>query len=108
MKKYVETYNAQVGFHKYPNAPEFCHYLSHTHRHVFTIRCSFEVSDNDREVEINQRQLEIEQFLQKKFGNPCQFGGMSCEDIAELVIGEFHAHKVTVKEDDYGGATFTE
>lgn len=108
MKRKVLTYNAIEGFHRYPNAPEFCAYLSARHRHIFVIRCEFEVSHNEREIEINEQQHVIEKMLTKKFGSPCEFGDMSCETIAELIMKEYkRCIKAEVKEDDYGGASLS-
>lgn len=107
MAKFVDTYNSVVGFHRYPTAPQFCLYLAARHRHVFVVRCSFEVRHNNRQVEINEQQNKIEIYLCKKYGKPCEFGDMSCEDIAEELLMHFGASKVQVSEDDYGGATIT-
>lgn len=108
MKCYVNTYNEIIGFHYYPDAPEFCSYLSNTHRHVFIIRCSVEVSNKNREIEINELQLSIEEYLKSAFGYPCQFGYLSCEMIAEFLMQHFQKFSsVQVLEDGYGGATLT-
>lgn len=108
MKRKVLTYNAIEGFHRYPNAPEFCAYLSARHRHIFVIRCEFEVFHNEREIEINEQQHVIEKMLTKRFGSPCEFGDMSCETIAELIMKEYKScTKAEVKEDDYGGASLS-
>lgn len=107
MNRFIETYNSIEGFHRYPNAPSFCKYLSLIHRHVFVIRCKFKVSHNEREIEINHMQLKIGEYLRLKYGYPCQFGDMSCESIAEDLINHFGASAVTVLEDNYGGATLT-
>ena len=108
MKRKVLTYNAIEGFHRYHNAPEFCAYLSARHRHIFVIRCEFEVSHNEREIEINEQQHVIEKMLAKRFGTPCEFDDMSCETIAELIMKEYKScTKAEVKEDDYGGASLS-
>ena len=108
MKKFVETYNCIEGFHYYPNAPEFCKYLSARHRHLFVIRCSFEVNHNNREIEINDMQKKIEDTLHNWYGTPCEFDGLSCESIANNLLLEFNSMvKCTVLEDGYGGATLT-
>ena len=52
MNKRVITYNQVIGFHSYPDAPPSCIYLSARHRHVFVIRCKFEVLHHNREIEI--------------------------------------------------------
>lgn len=108
MKRFIITHNELVGFHRYPNAPEFCSYLSARHRHVFVIECQFKVSHNERELEINEMQEQIKKRLVLDFGQPCEFGDMSCESIAEHIMNCFdNCCKVTVLEDGYGGASFT-
>lgn len=108
MKKEIITYNLIEGFHNYPNAPEICGYLAAEHRHLFQVRCWAHVSHNDREIEINTMQNAIESELISAFGKPCMFGAMSCEDIAEFLLGKFtQLTKVQVLEDGYGGAALT-
>lgn len=108
MTKKVLTYNAIEGFHCYPDAPKFCDYLRARHRHIFVIRCEFEVSHNEREIEFNEQQHIIESMLIKKFGYPCEFLDFSCEHIAELILNKYKkCVKVEVKEDDYGGASLS-
>lgn len=108
MKRFVNTYNCIEGFHYYPNAPQFCSYLSHKHRHMFVIRCSFEVSHNNREIEINAMQNKIEKTLHDWYCTPCDFEGLSCEDIANNLMEEFdNMVECQVLEDGYGGATLT-
>ncbi len=108
MKRRVETFNAIEGFHHYPDAPSFCSYLAARHRHIFEIRCSFDVNHNEREIEINETQKQIEAVLHIKFGTPCEFGSMSCESIAEYLIKSTGAASVQVLEDGYGGASLSE
>lgn len=108
MKRYVDTYNAIEGFHYYPNAPKFCAYLGFKHRHIFVIRCQFEVTHNEREIEINEMQHKIEETLHKWYGKPCDFDGLSCESIANNLMQEFDfMYSCQVLEDGYGGATLT-
>ncbi|MBQ0154167.1 MAG: hypothetical protein KBS70_05220 [Bacteroidales bacterium] len=108
MRCFVETYNQIEGFHKWENAPKECAYLRNRHRHLFVIRCSFDVQDEDREIEINMRQNEIESFLRLQFGIPMELGGRSCEHLAHLLMERYsNLCKVTVLEDNYGGATST-
>lgn len=107
MKRYVDTYNTIEGYHFYPDAPEFCNYLSNRHRHIFVIKCQFAVNHNEREIEINNQQHKIDEYLRKKYGPVCEFGPMSCESIAEEILTQFNAEKVTVLEDNYGGATLS-
>lgn len=108
MIRKVNTYNTIEGFHQYPDAPAFCDYLAARHRHIFVVRCSFVVTHNNREIEINTKQGEIKTFLCENFGEPCEFGNMSCEDIADDLMHAFaDMNECCVLEDGYGGATLT-
>ncbi len=108
MKREVLTYNEVQGFHFYPDAPVGVGYLSHIHRHVFVIRARAQVSHNEREIEIITEQNVIEEKLKINFGEPCVFGSMSCESIAEWLLNELpELSYVEVLEDGYGGAALT-
>lgn len=108
MKREVITHNEIEGFHYYPDAPDFCAYLGNKHRHVFVVRCHFEVSHNEREIEIIDRQREIAERVARQFGSPADFGGFSCEDIAEWLMVEFEDMVYCkVLEDGYGGAALS-
>lgn len=104
----VITHNNIIGFHYWEGAPEKYRYLKDLHRHVFVIRCYFNVSHTDREIEINDMQDHIERVMKKHFG--CKdsemvcFGGMSCEDIAQYCIASFGCSGCEVLEDGFGGA----
>lgn len=104
----VITYNTVEGFHAWPDAPEACGYLRSRHRHIFVIRTWFNVSHNDREVEINLTGQAIEKAIKDEFGSPCEFGSMSCESIGEFVLSSFPgASRCEVLEDGYGGAALS-
>lgn len=108
MKRQVITYNQIEGFHRYPNAPKFCKYLESRHRHIFVIRCRFDVTHNEREIEINEMQREIKNYLHTKYCEPCEFGTMSCESIAEDLLRQNPGMvSAEVLEDGYGGAALT-
>jgi len=100
----VQTKNFVEGFHEWSKAPKKVLFLRNQHRHIFDITCQFEVTDEDREIELIMQQWEIEKYLYNKYGNPCQFGGMSCEMIAKELLEKFDAHLVQVLEDGAGGA----
>ena len=104
----VITFNQIVGFHKWPDAPEQYAYLKNSHRHVFFIRCWFDVTDSDREIEINDMQSEVERKIKSRFGrdheNYVCFGGMSCEEIALYCCAELGCAACEVLEDGFGGA----
>ncbi|HHX67771.1 MAG TPA: hypothetical protein GX708_06915 [Gallicola sp.] len=107
MKTQVIINTEVIGFHNYPNAPEKVLFLRNKHRHIFTIKAGFEVQILDREKEIYILQNDIEDYLYKVYGNPCNFNEMSCEMIAKEVI-EFcepdNCKWVEVLEDNKGGA----
>lgn len=108
MKREVITYNQIEGFHRYPDAPEFCNYLEARHRHIFVIRCRFTVTHCNREIEINAMQRAIEGYLYDRFNYPCEFGELSCEHIAEELLSHFAGMvSAEVLEDGYGGASLT-
>ena len=105
MKRFIKTYNAIEGFHKYPNAPEFCAFLANRHRHIFIVECLFSVTHNEREIEIIDTQQRIESYLTDIYGRPCEFRDMSCEQIAEELLLFFgNMVECTVLEDGFGGA----
>ena len=101
---FVITKNLIEGYHKWSDAPYPVEFLRNKHRHVFHVRCWFEVSHHDREIEIIMRQWDIEKFLKENFGEVCEFGGMSCEAIARMIMQKFDAAQVEVLEDGDGGA----
>ena len=101
---FVLTKNDVEGFHFWKEAPEIVSFLRDKHRHIFNIYCKFEVSHEEREIEIIMQQWEIEDYLKSKYGNPCEFGGMSCESIAREILEAFNAYEVKVLEDGAGGA----
>lgn len=108
MRRYVLCAVAVEGFHCWPGAPAGgLEYLRSRHRHIFMIRLKLQVGGNDREIEINRRQNEVSRYLLARYGNEdgaCDFGGMSCEHIAEELLERFAAAACTVLEDGFGGA----
>lgn len=106
----IITHNEIIGSHYWKDAPEKYKYLRNPHRHVFTIRCKFEVSQEDREIEINHMQDLIYEDIRGRFcdcddfGAGVDFGGMSCEQIATWCIDYFGCTECEVLEDGFGGA----
>lgn len=103
MKTFVMTHIEVEGMHFYPNAPKAVEFLKYPHRHLFTIKAEFEVTDLDREIEIFMKETEIKYWLHLTYGTPCIFNMMSCEMIAKEILEEFGASKVIVLEDGKGG-----
>lgn len=105
-KKFVICAVQVPGFHRWENAPDDPRFafLRDRHRHMFHIRMDFEVSHGDREIEIINQEEWIKRVLDCHYGTPCEFGGMSCEDIAVALLNDLHAYSCEVLEDGYGGA----
>lgn len=103
MNRFV-TIRLQVeGIHYWPGAdsiPEVS-FLKHPHRHMFHVECGKRVEGSDREIEIITFKRNVEEFLQAFGGD---FGAMSCEMIAEMILERFHCEWVSVSEDDENGA----
>lgn len=104
MKKQVVSKTSVDGFHRWKGAPERFSYLRDRHRHIFEIRCFFDVDDPDREIEFIQAGREIQDYLEGRYGRPCEFGGMSCEMIAQELIERCGCARAEVLEDGDGGA----
>jgi hypothetical protein len=86
MTKTVITQLDVEGFHCYPNAPQKVEFLSFNHRHTFTVKIGYRVTDSNREKEIFLCRDEVKEYLHEAYGMPCKFGAMSCEMIAEEVL----------------------
>lgn len=94
----------------WPDAPVSVAHLRNQHRHVFVIRCWWEVSHNEREIEIQMQEHQVEDFLRREFPSiPMDFGDLSCESIAEMIMEHFGPScvKCQVLEDGYGGASLS-
>jgi len=105
--KYVVIDFDIEGYHYFPGAPEEVDFLQHNHRHLFRIRAHYRVSDSNREKEIFIEERRIKKYLENKYGNPCLFGMMSCEMIAEDILNENNpdgVDMVEVYEDGRGGS----
>lgn len=105
MKMYVITKNIIEGFHRWKDAPETLEHLMGRHRHRFYITCKFSVFDDDREIEIQTMQNNIEKAIRNEYGCPAEFDNMSCEAIARKIVTLFkRCDYCEVLEDNEGGA----
>ncbi len=93
-----------VGFHRWEGASGRYGYLGDRHRHEFVIACHKRVDGPDREVEVNDLKEDVEQHLIDAYGWPCEFGGMSCEQIALELCEKFDLSECRVLEDGLCGA----
>lgn len=108
------------GTHNWPGCPfDEVAYLRDPHRHMFHIKAYKPVSHSDRDVEFIMLKHQINKHLIGKYWSSweeseiaagtglCEFGAMSCEMIAEELIGEFDLSKCEVSEDGENGAVVT-
>ena len=49
----------------------------------------------------------MKKYLRETYGTPCEFGGRSCEHIAEELAEKFDCDQVIVKEDGENGGIAT-
>ena len=113
VKKTVIAVVQVVGFHAWPNAPREVRYLSHPHRHVFTFRVEFDVTE-DRQVEFHLAQRSVRETIDLLWDGgevrEYDFGERSCETIASevgermRVPGGYRPSAVEVWEDSENGA----
>lgn len=104
---YIITRNSIRGFHCWPGAPDRLKFLRHKHRHVFEITCVIPVTHADRQREIIETEIEIDNYLTARYGNGhMELGAMSCEMLAKELADKFGCQSVTVLEDGYGGARY--
>lgn len=90
------------GFHFFPNAsilyPEVA-FLEDNHRHLFKICCEIPVTHTERDREFLIEKRRLQKYIHDKYGNPAQFGPMSCESIALELLNAFDCSEVIVSED---------
>lgn len=109
MKTLVTARQRVDGSHYWKDAPPEVAFLASPHRHLFGIEIVINVGHSDRDVEffIINRMARI--MLDKKYPKDLfsgyEFGGSSCEMIAEYLFEGFDiagvsVDMVTVQEDD--------
>lgn len=100
-----------IGFHYWKDAPDHLSFLCAKHRHVFKITATAEVSHSDREKEFFEFADTLKSILSdlgvnEKLG--FNFGGLSCEHIAQYVIDRLpYVCSCSVFEDGENGSTVT-
>ncbi|MEO6303593.1 MAG: hypothetical protein ABIP51_10500 [Bacteroidia bacterium] len=99
------------GFHCWPQAARILPYvafLSERHRHIFHFTAKKEVTHSNRDIEIIMFKREITKYLLKEYdcgdNGWCEFGTLSCEAIAEILMKKFDLHYCSVLEDNENGA----
>ena len=104
LKKYIEVRVDVEGLHQWKDCPlPNVEYLKHLHRHTFQISCRAEVSHGDRDIEFIDFKHKLKKYIAKTWYDGaygcCNFGGMSCEMIAEDLLNYFGLCQCTVSED---------
>lgn len=92
------------GFHWYAGADAEVAFLASKHRHIFYIAAKKQVSHSNREIEFISLKREMLNHLQLEYGSPCEFGGLSCEMIADKLVNKFGLSYCSVMEDNENGA----
>lgn len=85
-----------IGYHQFDDAPEEVKYLRDNHRHEFRFKVSIEIKDANREIEFHTliRFCVLRLYSTIPYAkysiecNELQFGGMSCEMIAAVLMGQ--------------------
>ena len=92
------------GFHQWEDAPDEATFLRARHRHIFQIEVETAVTHANRQIEIISLRRKALTMLTDHFGDPCEFGEMSCEAIADFLLTRLHLARCKVMEDGENGA----
>ena len=84
-KSVIIQFNVE-GVHYYPGAPSEVIYLEDRHRHTFIVKAGYRVEHTNRDKESFICRDKILSYLKAEYGDPCLFGPMSCEMIAEKIL----------------------
>lgn len=100
------------GLHNWPDCDtKKTWYLKHVHRHMFHVEMRKKVTENNREIEIIEFRNDVLSYLKTSYFDKkldvCNFGKMSCEDIAEDLLETYNCCYVKVLEDNENGALIT-
>ena len=95
-----------VGFHRWVDAPDEVKYLRERHRHKFYFEVKKLVTWTDREIEFIGYGEQMKKFIYDYFEpvpGGVEFGTLSCEMIAEILIVEAGCSSACVYEDNENG-----
>jgi hypothetical protein len=90
-KKQVIATLEVPGFHLWANAPAIVMHLKVRHRHLFRFIVAMDVEGSDREAEFHLLRVRMEGCLQDLYERGLhgfEFGGRSCEMLAEELIAK--------------------
>lgn len=102
MKKFIIVKTQFSALHCWPDCPiKEVDYLKNTHRHLFYVELSWEVT-KDRQIEFIQQKSQVDDWI-SIFLKEQDLGSTSCEMIAERLLNQFKAFDVSVLEDNENG-----
>lgn len=113
MKSKIVVRHSFVALHRYENAPEDVKFLRDLHRHRFEVEVQISVYHEDRELEFILVKDKLGTILTDlmRFNNQIAENRMSCEQMAEYIIGQLQAkygderfYQCSVFEDGENGA----
>ncbi len=81
------------GFHVWADAPAIVQHLKARHRHLFRFVVAVQVTGSDREAEFHLLRARMEGCLEDLYERGIhgfEFGGRSCEMLAEALITKLH------------------
>lgn len=115
---FISVQSQFQALHAWPAAPEQVDFLQHPHRHIFKVKVSVRVLHSDRQAEFFMTKAALDMSLQRyqdsfNPANLLNIGSLSCEMIAEQVLGDLHDRQikvfmVEVSEDGENSATVVE
>lgn len=99
------------GMHNFPKAAELfpeVSFLADRHRHMFHFTLAKMVNHSDRDREFIMLKRDVLKYINDIYfveqTRTCEFGPMSCEMLAELILRQFECDWVEVWEDNENGA----
>lgn len=113
----IQVKNVFIGTHYYKDAPDEVAFLRSPHRHLFVVRTTLQVYDEDRELEFLLVQKAIHDYVTSELDHGTgyiELNERSCEWLARFIIefiqlryGVQRYVSVSVFEDDENGAIIT-
>lgn len=109
MKTYIGIRLQIEGFHNFPDAQKAfgkeVDFLEARHRHNFNIVAKKQVFHDNRDREFILLKREVQDYFERNFGRPAEFGSMSCEMICRNLQEAYNFDYVYCDED---GENFAE
>lgn len=104
MRQFIEINLDIEGVHRWENCDiAEVLYLQHPHRHIFKMILRKEVIHGDRQIEFIKFKHEVKFYIGKTWYNLdigcCDFGTMSCEQIAAHLLERYELSYCSVSED---------